>query len=224
VTVSLIIPTLNEAGSIEAVLKEIPRDVVDEVLIVDGASTDGTPEIVKRLGDRVIQQEGRGYGAAIRTGFKHVRGEIIVLADADGSYNLDDIRRLVQRVQDGADLALGSRYLPESGSEDDTLVRYVGNKAFTWALCKMYGVDITDALFFYTAMRREVVQSITATSPGFEYIVEFLIKAQRAGFKFAEVPSAEKARTAGKSKVNAVVDGLRMLWCMTRARLLGGNF
>ena len=136
-TVSLIIPTLNEAGSIEAVLKEIPRDVVDEVLIVDGASTDGTPEIVRRLGDRVIQQEGRGYGAAIRTGFKHVRGEIIVLADADGSYNLDDIRRLVQRVQDGADLALGSRYLPESGSEDDTLVRYVGNKAFTWALAHL---------------------------------------------------------------------------------------
>src|SRR5262249_49795724 len=90
-TVSLIIPTLNEAGSIEAVLKEIPRDVVDEVLIVDGASTDGTPDIVRRLGDRVIQQEGRGYGAAIATGFKHVNGEIIVLADADGSYNLDDI-------------------------------------------------------------------------------------------------------------------------------------
>ena len=74
------------------------------------------------------------------------------------------------------------------------------------------------------AMRREVVQSITATSPGFEYIVEFLIKAQRGGFKFAEIPSAEKARTAGKSKVNAFVDGLRMLWIMTRARLRGGNF
>ena len=70
--VSVIIPTLNEAGSIEAVLREIPRDVVDEVLIVDGASTDGTAEIVRRLGDRVIQQEGRGYGAAIVTGFKHV--------------------------------------------------------------------------------------------------------------------------------------------------------
>src|SRR5262249_51653598 len=170
-TVSLIIPTLNEAGSIEAVLKEIPRDVVDEVLIVDGASTDGTPDIVRRLGDRVIQQEGRGYGAAIATGFKHVNGEIIVLADADGPCKLDDIRYLVQRVQDGADLALGSRYLPESGSEDDTLVRYVGNKLFTWTMCKLYGVELTDVLFFYLAIRRDVVRSITATSPGFEYIV-----------------------------------------------------
>jgi glycosyltransferase involved in cell wall biosynthesis len=222
--VSLIIPTLNEAGSIEAVLKEIPRDVVHEVLIVDGASTDGTPELVRRLGDRVIQQEGRGYGAAIVTGFKHVSGDIIVLADADGSYNLDDIRHLVQRVQDGADLALGSRYLPESGSEDDTLIRYIGNKVFTWTLWKLYGVELTDALFFYMAIRRDVVRSITVTAPGFEYIVEFLIKAQRAGFKFAEIPSLEKSRTAGKSKVNAFRDGLRMLWIMIRARVRGGSF
>ena len=222
--VSLIIPTLNEAGSIEAVLREIPRDVVHEILIVDGASTDGTAELVRRLGDRVVQQEGRGYGAAIATGFKHVGGDIIVLADADGSYNLDDIRLLVQRVQDGADLALGSRYLPESGSEDDTLIRYVGNKVFTWTLGKLYGVELTDALFFYMAIRREVVQSITATSPGFEYIVEFLIKAQRSGFKFAEIPSLEKSRTAGKSKVNAFRDGLRMPWIMIRARVRGGSF
>ena len=223
-TVSLIIPTLNEAGSIEAVLDEIPRDVVDEVLIVDGASTDGTAELVRGKGDRVIQQEGRGYGAAIATGFKHVSGDIIVLADADGSYNLGDIRRLVQRVQDGADLALGSRYLPESGSEDDTLVRYVGNKLFTWTLNKLYGVELSDVLFFYVAMRRDVVRSIVADSPGFEYIVEFLIKAQRAGFKFAEIPSAEKARPAGKSKVNAFKDGLRMLWIMLLARVWGGRF
>ena len=223
-TVSLIIPTLNEAGSIEAVLDEIPRDVVDEVLIVDGASTDGTAELVRRKGDRVIQQEGRGYGAAIATGFKHVSGDIVVLADADGSYNLGDIRRLVQRVQDGADLALGSRYLPESGSEDDTLIRYAGNKLFTWTLNKLYGVELSDVLFFYVAMRHDVVRSIIASSPGFEYIVEFLIKAQRGGFKFAEIPSAEKARTAGKSKVNAFKDGLRMLWIMVLARVWGGRF
>ena len=124
-----------------------------------------------------------------------------MLADADGSYNLDDIRHLVQRVQDGADLALGSRYLPE-----------------------LYGVELTDALFFYMAIRRDVVRSITVTAPGFEYIVEFLIKAQRSGFKFAEIPSLEKSRTAGKSKVNAFRDGLRMLWIMIRARVRGGNF
>jgi len=164
-TVSLIIPTLNEAGSIEAVLKEIPRDVGRR-----------GPHRRRRLHRRHAGARppagrprhpagGRGYGAAIATGFRHVRGDIIVLADADGSYNLDDIRRLVHRVQDGADLALGSRYLPESGSEDDTLVRYVGNKVFTWTVRKLYGVELTDVLFFYAAMRREVIESITATSP-----------------------------------------------------------
>ena len=215
--VSLIIPTLNEVGCIEVVLRGVPRDVVDEALVVDGASTDGTADLVRRLGDRVIQQEGRGYGDAIATGFKHVTGDIIVLADADGSYNLDDIRHLVQRVREGADLALGSRYLPESGSDDDTVIRYIGNKVFTYLLRRVYGVSISDALFFYAAIRREVIQAITATAPGFEYIVEFLIKAERAGFKFAEIPSAEKARIAGKSKVNALYDGLRMLRLMARA-------
>jgi len=217
--VSLIIPTLNEVGSIEAVLNEVPRDIVDEVLIVDGHSTDGTPELVRHLGFAVIQQPGRGYGDAIATGFKHAAGDIIVLADADGSYELADIRHLVQRVREGADLALGSRYLPESGSDDDTLVRYVGNKAFTFMFRAMYGVEISDVLFFYVAIRREVAAAITASSSGFEYILEFLIKADRAGFKFAEIPSAEKARTAGKSKVNAFRDGLRMLWCMTCVKL-----
>src|SRR5262249_24795163 len=209
--VSLIIPTLNEVGCIETVLKEVPQDVVDEVLVVDGHSTDGTQDLVRRLGYRVVEQPGHGYGDAIATGFRHVTGDIVVLADADGSYNLDDIRHLVQRVREGADLALGSRYLPESGSEDDTIIRYIGNKVFTYLLRKLYGVSISDALFFYAAIRREVIAAIVATSPGFEYIVEFLIKAERAGFKFAEIPSAEKARIAGKSKGNAFYDGLRML-------------
>lgn len=223
--VSLIIPTLNEAGSIEGVLKEIPRAVVDEVLIVDGQSTDGTPELVRRLGYEVIQQEGKGYGAAIATGLRRVRGDVVVLADADGSYNLDDIPRLVERIREGADIALGSRYLPDSGSEDDTRVRYIGNKIFTYLLQTLYGLDVSDALFFYVAIRREVFESITATSPGFEYIVEFLIKAHRAGFKSAEIPSAEKKRTAGTSKVNALYDGLRILAVMVReAFRTGGRF
>ena len=214
--VSLIIPALNEVGSIERVLKEIPWTVVDEVLVVDGHSTDGTPELVKRLGHEVIDQEGKGYGAAIATGLKHARGAAVVLVDADGSYNLDDIPHLVQRLREGADVALGSRYLPESGSEDDTVVRYVGNKVFTYLLNKIHGVPSSDSLFFYVAIRRKVFESIVVESTGFEYIVEFLIKAHRAGVKFAEIPSAERRRTAGESKVNAFLDGLRILWVVLR--------
>src|SRR5262249_6680917 len=162
-----------------AVLNEVPRDVVDEALIVYGHSTDGTPELVRQLGFAVIQQTRRRYGDAIATGFKRASGDIIVPADADGSSELADIRHLVHRLRHGAELALGSRYLQERGSDDDTLVRYVGNKAFTFLFRAMYQVEISDALFFYAAIRREVVRAVTATSPGFEYIVEFLINARR---------------------------------------------
>lgn len=214
--ISLIIPTLNEIGSIERVLREVPRDVVDEILVVDGHSTDGTAELVTRLGYEVIEQEGTGYGAAIATGLKRARGNAVVLVDGDGSYNLADIPRLVQRLMEGADVVLGSRYLPESGSEDDTIIRYVGNKIFTYLLCKIHGVASSDCLFFYAAIRREVFESILVESTGFGYIVEFLIKAHWAGFKFAEIPSAERRRAAGKSKVNALYDGLRILAVILR--------
>jgi len=215
-TVTLIIPTLNEVEAIGGVLKDVPRDLIDEVLVVDGHSTDGTPDLVRRLGFRVVEQPGRGYGDAIAAGFRHARGQIAVLADADGSYTLDDIRRLLDAVAAGADVALGSRYRPESGSEDDTLVRRLGNAGFTFLMRRVFGVPSTDALFFYAAMRRKVFTSVEATSPGFEYIVEFLIRAHRAGFAFAEIPSAERPRTAGRSKVNAFLDGLRILRVMAR--------
>jgi glycosyltransferase involved in cell wall biosynthesis len=221
-TVTLIIPALNEVEAIGAVLKDVPRDVVDDVLVVDGHSTDGTPDLVRRLGYRVVEQDGHGYGAAIATGFRHARGDVAVLADADGSYTLDDIRRLLDAVAGGADVALGSRYRPESGSDDDTWVRRVGNALFTLLLRRLFGVPTSDALFFYAALRRRVFESVTASSTGFEYIVEFLIRAHRAGFSFAEIPSAERRRTAGRSKVNALLDGLRLLRVMGR-ELLGGD-
>jgi glycosyltransferase involved in cell wall biosynthesis len=212
--VTVIIPALNEVSSIEGVLKEIPKDVVDEILVVDGHSTDGTRELVRKLGHKVVEQEGRGYGLAVSTGVKHATGDVIVLMDADGSYEPKDISRLLRCLADGYDIAFGSRYMPGSGSDDDTLVRYVGNKLFTLLLNTIYGVGISDSLFLYVAAKKEVFQSLDLKSPSFEYCMEFPIKAHRAGYKIAEVPSFERKRTAGDSKVNAFYNGLRILWVL----------
>ena len=214
--VSVIIPTLNEVGSIEGVLGEIPKDVVDEILVVDGHSTDGTPELVRKLGYNVITQEGRGYGLAVSIGIKHAKGDVIVLMDGDGSYEPHDIPALLQCLEEGYDVALGSRYMAGSGSEDDTVVRYIGNKLLTFLLNAIHGVGISDSLFLYVAARREIFQSLDLRSSNFEYCVEFPIKAHRAGFKFAEVPSIERKRTAGQSKVNALYHGLRILRVILR--------
>ena len=217
--VSLIVPALNEVDCIERVLREIPPGVVDEVLVVDGHSTDGTPELVRKLGFRVIEQEGTGYGHAVATGLKHVKGDVAIPVDADGSYNLQDIPRLLARLQEGYDVALGSRYLPESGSEDDTMITYVGNKGFTFLMNLLFGLGMSDSLFFYAAIRRPVFESITVRARGFEYCMEFIIRAHQAGFGLAEIPSAEKRRIAGASKVHALMDGLRILWVMLQTLL-----
>ena len=98
-SVSVIIITLNEFESIGQVLKELPRNL-DEILVVDGYSSDGTPELVKSLGYEVIMQQGKGYGAAFLTGIKKAKGDVLVLMDGDGSHNPADIPRLLEKVSD----------------------------------------------------------------------------------------------------------------------------
>ena len=214
--VSLIIPALNEEQCIAEVLKDIPRDIIHEVLVVDGHSTDRTREIAESLGFKVILQEGKGYGNAVKTGVKYSTGDVIVMIDADGSYETKDIYHLLKCLDEGFDIAYGSRYLPESGSADDTPIRFIGNKIFTFLLNVIHGVKISDSLFLYVATRREVFEKLNMKSTNFEYCIEFPIRAHKAGYTYKEIPSFEKKRIAGKSKVNAFYHGLRILWMVLK--------
>lgn len=214
--VSVITPTLNEAECIAEVLREIPKNPIDEILVVDGHSTDGTADIVKELGYKVIQQEGKGYGLAFQTGIKHATGNILVLMDGDGSHNPADIPRLLEKLAEGYDLVLGSRYAPGGHSKDDTLIRYIGNKVFSFLIQLIYRIGISDGLYLFVAGKRKVFESITFTSPNFEFCVEVPIKAHKAGFVIGEIPCIERKRTGGRSKVNAFYHGLRVLWTILR--------
>ena len=163
--VSVVIPTLNEAGSIGNVLNEIPKEVVDEVIVVDGHSSDETREIVKGLGHKVIMQDGKGYGQAFSQGIREAQGDIIVLMDADGSHNPKDIPLLVEKVNSqGYDFALGSRYAPGSWSEDDTLIRHLGNKIFTFLTNRIHKMGVSDSLFLFGAFKKGVLNSIEVKS------------------------------------------------------------
>jgi len=217
--VTVIVPTLNEIECIEKVLMELTHTDVDEILIVDGYSEDGTPGLVKKLGFRVIMQEGKGYGNAIKTGLKYAQGDIIIPLDADGSYDPKDIPKLLECIKHGNDVAFGSRYLPESGSHDDTLIRYIGNRFFTYWLNKIHGVKISDSLFLYVAAKKNVFESLNLISSGFEFCIEFPIKVQKSGFRYTEIPSFERKRIAGESKVNAFFDGLKILWCLFKWKI-----
>lgn len=208
---SIIIPTLNEVESIEKVLEEIPKDIADEIIISDGHSTDGTQELVRKIGYKVIEQKGKGFGAGIASGIEEAKGEVVVIINADGSQNPKDIPLLLEKIKEGYDLVLASRYLPGAGSDDDTLLHYFGNKMFTFLCNLFYKIGISDSLYFFLAAKKEIFEKIKLESSDEGFCVELPIKVHRAGFKIAEIPSFEKKRMAGKAKLNAFRDGLRIL-------------
>ena len=202
---------MNEADCIAKTLSEISPGSVDEVVIVDGHSSDGTADICRRLGHRVIMQTTKGYGGAFAEGVGAATGEIVVLMDADGSHNPSDIPLLVEKIHEGYDYVMAIRYARGSRSDDDTVIRHIGNMFFTFLVNLIHRVYVADALYLFTAIRRDSFHLIAPKSTGFEYCVEILIRAHQKGMKICQIPSVERKRTTGKSKVNALTDGLRIL-------------
>lgn len=212
--VTLLIPTLNEEGCIGRVLKEVPREVVDEIVVIDGHSKDRTAQEAKeqlRPEDKFIVQQSKGYGAAFLEGFEVATGDVLIMMDADGSHNPADIPKLVEKVRRGGEYVMASRYASGGHSEDDTIIRWFGNRLFTLLTNVIHGTRVTDSLYLFTAVTRDGLKKLHLTSPGFEFCTEIVVKAHRAGLKFEEVPAIERVRYAGKSKVNAFWHGLKIL-------------
>src|SRR5450759_781918 len=132
-TVSAVIPTLNEAENLQYVLPRIPS-IVDEIVLVDGRSTDGTPDVARQLCPdvRVIEEPRPGKGVALRSGFSAAKGDIIVMLDADGSNDPAEIPLFVGALLAGADFVKGSRFLQGAGTADMPMHRRLGNLGFVW--------------------------------------------------------------------------------------------
>jgi glycosyltransferase involved in cell wall biosynthesis len=218
--VSVVIPTLNEADNLPSVLPRIP-DWVDEVLIVDGHSTDGTAEVAQRLlpSVRVIQQAGRGKGDALRAGFEHARGDIVVMLDADGSMDPGEIPGFVGALLAGADMAKGSRFLQGGGTSDMPLYRQLGNLGFVMLVRMFFGGRYSDLCYGYIAFWAHVLPHLQFDCDGFEVETVLNIRALRAQMKVTEVPSFESARVYGKGRLRTIPDGWRVLKSVFRERV-----
>ncbi len=217
--VSLIIPTKNEQGAIGRVLKEIPKNIINEIIVIDGHSTDDTAKEAKselRSKDKFILQEKKGFGRALQQAFKEASGDIIVIMNGDGSHNPQDVLKLVKKIKQGYQYVIASRYIKGARSDDDTTVRFIGNRLLTFLTNLLHGSHVTDSLHFYTAINRKDLNKLHLSSPGFEFCIEILIRAHYAGLKFAEIPVVERARFAGKSKVNAFLAGWKILGMILR--------
>jgi hypothetical protein len=215
--VSVVIPALNEAENLRHVLPRLPEGL-HEVILVDGHSTDGTAQVAleERPSIRVVTQSGRGKGDAFQAGFAAVTGDIIVMLDADGSADPDEIPRFVDSLVAGADFAKGSRYVPGGGSADMTRIRQLGNWALSRTANLLYGTDYTDLCYGYNAFWVQCLPYISVDVPGFEVETLVNVRIAKAGLRVEEVPSFEAERIHGESHLNTFRDGFRVLRTMMR--------
>ena len=219
VKISVVIPALNEEENLPYVLPRIPT-WVDEIILVDGHSTDHTVARARELRPdiQIIMQEGRGKGAAIRSGFAAATGDIIVSLDADGSTDPAEIPAFVGTLLAGADFAKGSRFLQGAGSADCTPIRRLGNWFFASLANVLFGTVYTDITYGYNAIWRRYGSVLALEIDGWANEIISNIRAARYGLRVVEVASFEYERIAGKAKLITFSAGWTILMAIIQER------
>lgn len=217
-TVTALICTLNEEKNLYYVLPRIPESV-DEVLVIDGHSRDNTVGVVKKLRPdaRILSQPGKGKGDALRYGIEKASNDIIVMFDADGSMDPQEIHKYVEPLLNGFDYVKGSRFKEGGGTSDMTRHRIFGNWVFTTLTNIFYRSNYTDLCYGYNAFFKEkFLNNIKIEGNGFEIETEMNIKAWKSKMKVTEVSSFENERIHGEGNLKSFGDGKRILLTIFR--------
>jgi glycosyltransferase involved in cell wall biosynthesis len=222
-SVTLVILTLNEIDGVTQVVPKLPSYALDEILVVDGGSTDGTLQFFESRGIRVIRQERRGRGEAFRLATQHARNDRLVFFSPDGNEDPDDIPHLIDGLVDGYDMVIASRFMTGARSEDDDKFLFAsrrwGNLMFTWlanVLCGR-GQRITDTINGYRAITRTAFQRLAPDAQGYAIEFQMSIRALQLGLRVLEIPTQESPRIGrGVSKLNAIPVGLTFLRVLAR--------
>jgi glycosyltransferase involved in cell wall biosynthesis len=213
--VSVVIPCLNEAENIEACVTaalEALRSmgVQGEVVVADNNSDDDSAQIAAQAGARVVVERRRGYGSAYLAGFAASRGRYIVMADADLTYDFNEIPRFVAALEGGAEMVIGDRMDNIQPGAMPWLHRYVGNPILTGLLNLFFSTGINDAHCGMRALRRDVLPRLDLRTTGMEFASEMVIRASKENLKIAEFPIEYHPR-GGESKLSSFRDGWRHL-------------
>jgi glycosyltransferase involved in cell wall biosynthesis len=210
--VSVVIPTLNEAGTILNAINTVDKYCTypKEIIIVDSNSTDGTIKIVKDTNKaRLIIEPRRGYGVALRTGMKAAKGNVLVMVDADGTYEFKHIDRLVNRLlEKDADMVLATRmYDPNKAMG---FLNFLGNKAITFTYDFFYSQFLSDTQSGFRAIDRSKYDSVKFKETDMAYATEMLIKFAREGYNMVEIPTTYTPRTYGETKLKPFKAGIQI--------------
>ncbi|MDC0855291.1 glycosyltransferase family 2 protein [Candidatus Pelagibacter sp.] len=208
---TLVIPAKNEKESLPDVIKEIKNINCQKMIVLTSDDLE-TINAIKDLDVKIVYQDNCGYGDAIISGINSVDTDYFCIFNADGSFNPSELPKMIQLLENSnLDFVFASRYQNNSGSEDDTLITFVGNKIFTLLGKIFFKLPITDILYTYVLGRTAQAIKLKLELKDFGFCVELPIKANRMNMKILSSSSYERKRIAGLKKVNAFKDGLSIL-------------
>ena len=212
--VGVVVPTLNEEKNMEDVLLSLKNQGYCNILVIDGMSKDNTTKIATRNGVKVILQNGKGKGSAIRQVLNngYLNADAIVIIDADGSMDPKEIHSYVEALNSGADIVKGSRFMKGGYSYDMSSLRRIGNLLMVTVVNLLWSAKYTDLCYGFAAFNKRAIKKLAPhlKSQNFEIETELFLKALDLGLVVKEVPSTESIRKNGQSNLNSFRDGLKI--------------
>lgn len=209
--VTLIIFTLNEIDGMRAIMPRIKKEWYNELIIVDGGSTDGTIEYAKKQGYFIFVQSEKGAGVAFREAVDKTIGDVIIVFSPDGNSLPERIPGLIKKMKEGYDMVIVSRYCDGAKSYDDDLITAFGNRMFTCLINMLFGAHITDSLVMYRAFKKDIVYDLKINTKTVSWGSQLLTRALKKKIKIGEIPGDEPPRIGGKRKMHPLKNGLSEL-------------
>jgi glycosyltransferase involved in cell wall biosynthesis len=214
--ISIVMPCLNESASVVTCVSKATGWLArsgyqGEVVVVDNGSTDGSPELASQAGARVVFEPVRGYGSALRRGFREAKGDWLVMGDCDDTYEFGDLDALVAPLDSGADMSIGNRFA--GGIAPGAMTwshRYIGTPAISLLLRVFTGLRVGDSQCGLRAFTRDALDRLALNTDGMELASEMILKAARRGLVVADIP-VPYAERLGEAKLNTFRDGWRHL-------------
>jgi glycosyltransferase involved in cell wall biosynthesis len=208
---TLVIPAKNEKESLPNVLSELKKYNLKIIVVLEKEDLD-TINSIKEYDCKILHQVNKGYGDALMQGLRNVKTNFFCFFNADGSFNPNELKNMYNlAIKRNADFIFGSRYMSGALSQDDTIITFIGNKIFTFIGKFFFSLQISDILYTFVLGDTQKANNLQLKEKSFSFCVELPILAKKSKHKLISVPSHERARIAGKKKVNEFKDGFLIL-------------
>lgn len=222
--VTLLVPTLNEIKGMQAIMPKVRKEWVDQILVVDGKSTDGTVEYARSQGYDVVIQQKKGMRNAYMESWPHIKGDVVLTFSPDGNSIPELIPDCIAKMKEGYDMVIVSRYAQGAKSYDDDWITGFGNWLFTGTVNNLHGAKYTDAMVIYRAYRTNLIyeldldkdesyafeEKLFRTNISWEPLLS--VRAAKRRLKVCDIPGDEPAREGGERKLQVLKWGAAYMW------------